>query len=186
MTAAETRRATYRVQLHRDFGFDVAAGLSDYLRDLGVSHLYCSPWSQAVPGSTHGYDVVDPTRLSSDLGGEEANARLRAALRARGISILLDVVPNHMAAHPDNRWWWDVMEDGSHSPLAQRFDVDWSGGRLLLPVLGDHVGRVVERDELRLERRTDGRMNAMRCGTRCAAPARTTTSPLPSMRSWRR
>jgi len=158
--------ATYRLQLHRDFGFDDAAALCDHLRALGVSHVYCSPSLQAVPGSMHGYDVVDPTRLSTELGGETAHARLRAACATQGLGLLLDVVPNHMAAHAGNPWWWDVLEDGQRSPWAPFFDVDWEApldpalrGRVLLPILGDHLGRCCERGEVRLERRReDGRI----------------------------
>src|SRR2546423_7653818 len=104
------RIATYRVQLHAGFTFDDAAAITGYLARLGVSHLYCSPYLQAAPGSTHGYDVVDHSRISVELGGEEAHARLRAALDASGLGQVLDVVPNHMAiAGRRNRWWWDVL-----------------------------------------------------------------------------
>ncbi|HEV7677618.1 MAG TPA: malto-oligosyltrehalose synthase [Candidatus Dormibacteraeota bacterium] len=166
MAAGTERRATYRVQLHAGFGFDAAASLSDYLTDLGVSHLYCSPSLQAAPRSMHGYDVVDPARISDELGGAAAFGRMSSAVRSSGLTgVLLDIVPNHMAAHRANPWWWDVLEDGGRSPFAPYFDVDWGGtlnphmqGRVLLPVLGDHVGRAVERGELRVERRGDGRI----------------------------
>ncbi len=117
-------RATYRLQLHPGFDFDAAAGVADYLADLGVSHAYLSPVLQAAPGSTHGYDVVDPSRVSADLGGEAGHARLVAALRAAGLGTVLDIVPNHMAiGGPENRWWWDVLEHGPSSPWAGHFDV---------------------------------------------------------------
>ncbi len=151
-------RATYRVQLHAEFGFDAAAKLAPYLRDLGVSHLYCSPYLQAAPGSTHGYDVVDPLRLSEDLGGAGAHAAMTAALRDAGLAQVLDIVPNHMAVDPHNRWWWDVLENGPASRFANFFDIDWTGTderssyRVLVPVLGDHYGRVLEAGELTLER----------------------------------
>jgi (1->4)-alpha-D-glucan 1-alpha-D-glucosylmutase len=162
-----SRRATYRLQLHRGFGFEAAASLCSYLRELGVSHLYCSPVLQAVEGSTHGYDVVDPTRLSGELGGDEGFVALRGALHDEGLALLLDVVPNHMAADAANRRWWDVLEDGERSEYASWFDVDWSGtldplmrGRVLLPVLGDHLGRAVERGELVVAQRRDARIVA--------------------------
>jgi (1->4)-alpha-D-glucan 1-alpha-D-glucosylmutase len=149
---------TYRLQLRREFGFDDAAALCGYLGDLGVSHLYCSPSLQAAPGSAHGYDVVDPSRLSSELGGEEGFARLCAAASAAGLRLLLDVVPNHMAARPENPWWWDVLAHGEGSAVARHFDVDWESrlepslrGRVLLPVLGDHLGRCVESGDVRIE-----------------------------------
>jgi (1->4)-alpha-D-glucan 1-alpha-D-glucosylmutase len=151
-------RATYRLQLHGGLGFDRAAGLTDYLSALGVSHVYASPYFTAVRGSTHGYDVVDPTRVDPELGGEDAHARLLRALRDAGLGQVLDVVPNHMAAAPSNPWWWDVLENGLASERASFFDIDWDPpearlkGVVLLPVLRDHYGRVLERRELALER----------------------------------
>jgi len=151
--------ATYRVQLHAGFTFDDAAAIVDYLADLGVSHLYCSPFLQAAPGSTHGYDVVDHHRLNAELGGEEAYARLCQALAARGMSQLVDIVPNHMAiTGRENAWWWDVLENGPSSRYASYFDIDWDPPeerlrlRVLMPILGDHIGRALERGEIRLER----------------------------------
>ncbi|HKY68767.1 MAG TPA: alpha-amylase family glycosyl hydrolase, partial [Acidimicrobiales bacterium] len=118
--------ATYRLQLHPGFGFDDAAAVADYLADLGVSHAYLSPVLQAAPGSTHGYDVVDPTRPSDDLGGAEGHVRLVAALQVAGLGQVLDIVPNHMAiTGPENRWWWDVLEHGPSSRWAGHFDVTW-------------------------------------------------------------
>src|SRR5690242_20964884 len=100
-------RATYRVQVNKGFTLDQGAAIADYLAELGISHLYCSPYLQAAPGSPHGYDVVDPTRVSAELGGEEGHARLCQALARHGLGQVLDVVPNHMAiAGPANRWWW--------------------------------------------------------------------------------
>ena len=154
------RISTYRLQLHAGFSFDAAAAQVEYLRDLGVSHVYCSPVLQAAPGSTHGYDTVDPTRISADLGGEAGWGRLRDAAHAQGLSLLLDIVPNHMATHASNPWWWELLAQGQHSPHAAHFDVDWDSvldpsmrGRVMVPVLGDHLGRVLERGELRVERR---------------------------------
>ncbi|HEX2119094.1 MAG TPA: alpha-amylase family glycosyl hydrolase, partial [Acidimicrobiales bacterium] len=154
-----TPRATYRVQLHAGFTFDDAAAIVDYLSDLGISHLYCSPFLQAAPGSTHGYDVVDHHRLNAELGGEEAYERLCQALAARGMQQLVDIVPNHMAiSGRENAWWWDVLENGPSSRYASYFDIDWDPPeerlrlRVLMPVLGDHVGRVIDRGELTLVR----------------------------------
>ena len=99
-------RATYRLQLHAGFDFDAAAALAPYLAQLGVSHVYCSPYLQAQRGSRHGYDVVDHSRISDDLGGSAAHARFTEALAAAGLSQVLDIVPNHMArAGQENRWW---------------------------------------------------------------------------------
>ena len=152
-------RATYRVQLHAGFTFDDAAALAPYLADLGISHLYCSPYLQAAPGSTHGYDVVDHTRLNDELGGAEAHARMTAALQAHGIGQVLDIVPNHMAvAGRANAWWWDVLENGPSSKYASYFDIDWDPperkliAQVLVPILGDHYGRVLENGELVLHR----------------------------------
>jgi len=114
---------------------------------------------QAAPGSTHGYDVVNPNQLSADLGGEEGFARLCDAARQHGLGLLLDIVPNHLAAHPANPWWWDLLKHGRKSAYSPIFDVAWNPpeprlrGKILLPVLGDHYGRVLEAGELRLERR---------------------------------
>jgi (1->4)-alpha-D-glucan 1-alpha-D-glucosylmutase len=147
------------LQLQPGFGFDDAAEIADYLAALGVSHAYCSPYLQAAPGSTHGYDVVDYTRVSQDLGGEAGHRRLVESLKANGLGQVLDVVPNHMSiAGADNRWWWDLLENGRSSLYALYFDVAWDPpepklrNRILLPVLGDHYGRVLERGELRVER----------------------------------
>jgi (1->4)-alpha-D-glucan 1-alpha-D-glucosylmutase len=154
--------ATYRLQLHARFGFDQAAAVADYLEALGVSHVYCSPYLDAVPGSTHGYDVIDHHRVSRDLGGAEAHARFCLTLGRHHLGQLLDVVPNHMAIHRENRWWWDVLENGPASPYAAYFDVDWDPpeaklrNTVLLPVLADHYGRVLEAGELRVEREGGG------------------------------
>lgn len=152
-------RATYRVQLHKGFTFDDAAAIVDYLSELGISHLYCSPYLQASPGSKHGYDVEDPSRLNEELGGEEAYGRLCAALQKAGLRQVLDIVPNHMSiAGPGNRWWWDVLENGPSSRYATVFDVEWDPpeaklrNTILLPVLGDHYGIILERGEITLRR----------------------------------
>ncbi|NJK88900.1 MAG: malto-oligosyltrehalose synthase [Myxococcales bacterium] len=154
-----TPLATYRLQLHAGFGFSEATRWVDYLADLGVSHVYLSPILQAAPDSTHGYDVVDHTRISDALGGERAYREFSAACARAGLSQVLDLVPNHMAiGTSENRWWWDVLENGPHSRFAIYFDVDWAANgatddRVLVPVLGDHYGRVLESGELKLELR---------------------------------
>jgi len=149
--------ATYRLQLRPEFGLDAAAGVVPYLARLGISHVYLSPCLQAVRGSTHGYDVADPTRVNEELGGEDARRRLRDTLDAAGMGQLLDIVPNHMAVAGDqNPWWWDVLENGPSSRYASYFDVDWEASeerwpnKVLLPVLGDHYGRVLEAQELQV------------------------------------
>ncbi len=150
-------RATYRIQLTPTFTFDDAAALAPYLEALGVSHVYASPYLRAMPGSLHGYDVVDPRQVNPELGGEAAHARFSAALGRHGLGQVLDIVPNHMAIGPQNPWWWDVLENGPASRWAMTFDVDWAHPephlreRVLLPVLGDHYGRVLEAGDLRLE-----------------------------------
>jgi (1->4)-alpha-D-glucan 1-alpha-D-glucosylmutase len=149
--------ATYRLQLHPGFGFRRAAEVAGYLADLGVSHAYVSPVLQAAPGSTHGYDVVDHSRPSEALGGREGHAHLCAALGEAGLGQVLDIVPNHMAiGGPENRWWWDVLENGPSSLWAGHFDVTWDPpeeklrNRVLMPILGDHYGRVLDRGEVQL------------------------------------
>jgi len=133
--------STYRLQLTPQFGFADAAAAVPYLARLGVTHVYCSPYLQAAPGSQHGYDVVDHARLSSELGGPPAFAELSRACRDEGLGLLLDVVPNHMAvSEPEsqNAAWWSLLRDGRSSPYAPWFDVDWDAqdGKVLVPVLG--------------------------------------------------
>lgn len=152
-------RATYRLQLHAGFDFDAAAGILEYIRDLGVSHVYCSPCLQAMPGSMHGYDVVDPHRVNSELGGEAARLRFTQKLAECGMGMLLDIVPNHMAAAAQhNAWWWDTLENGSLSRYAPYFDIDWNApeerlrNKVVLPVLEDHAGLVMAAGKLELQR----------------------------------
>jgi (1->4)-alpha-D-glucan 1-alpha-D-glucosylmutase len=153
--------ATYRLQLAPDFGFDDAAGLVPYLAELGVSHLYLSPVFEAVAGSAHGYDAVDPTHLRDELGGAPAFGRLVATAHEAGLGLVLDIVPHHLAADQANGWWWDVLRRGRASRFAEHFDIDWDPperrlkGLVLLPVLGDHYGRAVDNGELRLDRLGD-------------------------------
>jgi (1->4)-alpha-D-glucan 1-alpha-D-glucosylmutase len=153
------RTATYRVQLHPGFTFDDAAAIADYLADLGVSHMYCSPYLQAAPGSTHGYDVTDHSRLNEELGGHAGHRRLVKHLANAGLRQVLDIVPNHMALGRANAWWWDVLENGPSSRYARYFDIDWDPperkltAHVLMPVLGDQYGRVLEAGELAVQRR---------------------------------
>jgi (1->4)-alpha-D-glucan 1-alpha-D-glucosylmutase len=154
-------RATYRVQLRDEFDFDAAAALVPYLEALGISHLYCSPYMQAAAHSTHGYDVVDPTRVSQALGGEAGLRRLDDALRTARMGQLLDIVPNHMCiAERANTWWWDVLRRGRESPFAPFFDIDWDApgmqGRVLLPVLAAPLAEVLAGGGLQVLGRADG------------------------------
>ena len=151
--------ATYRLQLHGAFTFDDARRILDYIRELGVSHVYCSPYLQAAKGSTHGYDVVDHNHVNEELGGAEGHEEFVSELKLVGLGQILDIVPNHMAiGDRANRWWWDVLENGPSSRFARYFDVDWEPpeARLhnltLLPVLGDHYGRILENGELSVHR----------------------------------
>ncbi|MGE5171437.1 MAG: malto-oligosyltrehalose synthase [Rudaea sp.] len=148
-------RATYRVQLHRDFTFADVTALVPYLAALGISHLYCSPYLRARPGSLHGYDIVDHRMLNPEIGSMEDFTRMVEALSRHGMRHLCDVVPNHMAIMgEDNAWWMDVLENGPSSAYAPYFDIDWSpydpdlAGKVLVPVLGEPYGAVLARAEL--------------------------------------
>src|SRR3989442_3248784 len=150
-------RATYRLQLGPGLTFDAAAALVDYLDALGVSDAYTSLFLETATRGSHGYDVADHDRLRAELGGEPAFQRLAAALGARGMGLLADVVPNHMGiAQNRNAWWLDVLENGPASPYASTFDIDWRPvkteltDKVLLPVLGDQYGAVLDRGELKL------------------------------------
>jgi (1->4)-alpha-D-glucan 1-alpha-D-glucosylmutase len=150
--------STARVQFHKDFTLDDGVKLVPYLDELGISHLYASPIFKAQPGSTHGYDIVDHTTINPELGGEEALARLVAALREKHMGLILDTVPNHMGVGgAANAWWLDVLEWGRASPYAEFFDIDWDPpdstlrGRILAPFLGDSYGAVLARNELHLK-----------------------------------
>ena len=150
-------RATYRIQFHAGFTFRDAAALAPYLAALGVSHLYASPYLKARPGSTHGYDIVDHGVLNPEIGSEADYDAMVSALHEHGLGQILDMVPNHMGILDEaNRWWLDVLENGPSSPYAPFFDIDWSPlkaelrDKVLLPVLGDQYGQVLENQELRL------------------------------------
>ena len=150
--------STYRVQLNAGFTFEDARAIVSYLHDLGIGALYTSPFLCATPGSTHGYDVTDYAHLNPEIGDDEELHSLTTQLRERGMGVLVDVVPNHMGiAGGANAWWQDVLENGRTSAYAEYFDIDWRPlkeelrGKILLPVLGDHYGVVLERGELQLE-----------------------------------
>ncbi len=153
--------ATYRLQLHAGFGFADAEAVVPHLADLGVSHLYLSPVLQAVPGSLHGYDVLDHTRVNEELGGEPGLVSLATTAREHGLGLVVDVVPNHMAlVAPEhaNAPLWRVLAEGRQSPLAHWFDVDWDagGGKLGLPLLGDTLEATLAAGDLVLDEH-DGR-----------------------------
>ncbi|WP_175711713.1 malto-oligosyltrehalose synthase [Burkholderia ambifaria] len=152
-----TPRATLRLQLHAGFTFDDAAAHADYFARLGVSHLYLSPITTAEPGSLHGYDTVDHRALSTELGGEAGFRRLVDALRARGLGVIVDIVPNHMGVGgTSNGWWNDVLESGQASPYARYFDIDWHppdaalDGKVLLPCLGVPYGDALASGDITL------------------------------------
>ena len=148
--------STYRVQFNRDFRFVDAIHIVDYLHDLGITDLYASPIFKARPGSTHGYDVIDPTQINPEIGTDEEFDQLLGALQIRGMGLLLDIVPNHMAATLDNPWWFDVLEKGEDSPYAQFFDVNWESKKVLLPILGRSYGETLDLQEIVL-REEEGR-----------------------------
>ena len=148
--------ALYRLQFNKDFKFQDASRLLDYLSDLGVTHVYASPILTSRRGSTHGYDVIDPTRLNPELGTEADFYAFHDNLQKHDMSLILDIVPNHMSASSENSWWMDVLENGPESAYASYFDIDWHPpsrsleGKILLPVLGGPFGEVLERQELQL------------------------------------
>lgn len=152
-------RSTYRIQFNKNFRFSDAIDALDYLQELGISHLYASPYFQSIKDSMHGYDVVDPGKIDNQIGGENEHSRLVLELQKRDMSHILDIVPNHMSiAGIDNHWWWDVLENGPISKYAHYFDVDWDppesfvSNKVLLPVLGDHYCYTIENQELKIKR----------------------------------
>jgi (1->4)-alpha-D-glucan 1-alpha-D-glucosylmutase len=148
--------ATYRIQFSGEFRFADATALVDYLSNLGITDIYSSPILTSRKGSTHGYDVTDPSQIDPDIGTANEFEQLQAKLTERGMRLILDIVPNHMAASSENRWWMDVLENGSESVFASYFDIDWHPpsrtleGKVLLPVLGRPFGEALDRSELRL------------------------------------
>jgi (1->4)-alpha-D-glucan 1-alpha-D-glucosylmutase len=158
MSVADIPTATYRLQFNASFTFEAARAIVDYLDRLGVSHCYASSYFAAVPGSQHGYDVTDPTRLNPEIGDEVSFQSWVDALRARQMGHIVDVVPNHMGiAASANPWWQDVLENGPSSRCADIFDIDWHplkpelADKVLLPILGDSYGTVLDRQEIQLE-----------------------------------
>lgn len=153
--------STYRLQLHKGFTFDAAARIAQYLYDLGISHVYSSPYLQAAPDSMHGYDVVDHQRVNEELGGREAHERFSKTLGENGLGQVLDIVPNHMSLGHENRFWWDVLENGTASRYASFFDIDWQPqeerlrDKVLVPVLADQYGRVLQDGGIKVTRDAD-------------------------------
>ncbi|WP_433965837.1 malto-oligosyltrehalose synthase [Tunturiibacter gelidiferens] len=151
--------STYRLQLHKDFTFDDAAKIAEYLHELGISHVYSSPYLQAAPGSMHGYDVVDHQKVNKELGGAAAHERFCRRLGEAGLGQVLDIVPNHMSLGKENRFWWDVLENGTSSRYASFFDIDWQPqeerlrDKVLVPILGDQYGRVLQAGGIKVVRR---------------------------------
>src|SRR5688500_4031916 len=157
--ANRTLTATCRLQLHQGFPLSHARAVVGYLHSLGISHLYASPILTARPGSTHGYDVADPTAVNPELGTDADRKALVAALHGRGMGFVLDIVPNHMGTGPANPYWMDVLRNGERSRFARWFDIDWEmhrgprgQGRVMVPVLGDELDAIIERGELTLVR----------------------------------
>ncbi|HEV2577861.1 MAG TPA: malto-oligosyltrehalose synthase [Acidobacteriaceae bacterium] len=150
--------ATYRLQLHKGFTFDDASAVADYIRELGVSHVYSSPYLQAAPNSMHGYDVVDHRRVNEELGGAEGHARFCKRLGEVGLGQVLDIVPNHMSLGEQNRYWHDVLENGHNSRYDSFFDIDWNPNeerlrdKVLVPILEDQYGSVLSRGGIVLAR----------------------------------
>ena len=155
--------STYRLQIHGGFTLDAARAIVPYLRRLGVGAVYTSPYFAAEPGSTHGYDVTNHNEINPEVGGEPAHVAFTDAAREAGLQHIVDFVPNHMGiSTATNPWWRDVLARGQQSPYARFFDIDWSPfktelrRKLLLPILGDQYGKVLERGELQLERTDEG------------------------------
>ncbi len=147
--------ATYRLQFHKDFTFSHATAVLPYLKLLGISHVYASPILKARPGSTHGYDTVDPTMINPELGGLADFEAFAAAIKSHGMALLLDIVPNHMGVGgADNPWWLSVLEWGERSPLADTYDIDWerlgAHNKLVAPFLGGQYGEILEKGDLKL------------------------------------
>ncbi len=155
---ARVPHSTYRLQLHEHFGFEKAAEIAPYLKKLGVTHVYSSPYLQAAPHSMHGYDVVDHRKVNEELGGAEAHAHFCKQLDDLGLGQVLDIVPNHMSLGRQNRYWWDVLENGTNSRYAGFFDIDWHSSeerlrdKVLVPILGDQYGRVIRDGGVKIQR----------------------------------
>ena len=158
MSRVKVPVSTYRLQLHKGFTFQDAAAIAPYLWELGISHVYSSPYLQAAPDSMHGYDVVDHQRVNKELGGEAAFEQFSKILGENGLGQVLDIVPNHMAIGAQNRMWWDVLENGQSSRYASFFDIDWMPSeerlrdKVLVPILADQYGRVLESGGIEVSR----------------------------------
>ncbi|KKK78334.1 hypothetical protein LCGC14_2844620, partial [marine sediment metagenome] len=188
MTRTDMPTACYRLQFREGMDFDRAAGLVPYLSGLGISHLYASPLFTAAPGSTHGYDVTDPTRIDPSLGGREGLERLSAALKAHGMGLILDIVPNHMAFGPDTPWLRDVLRHGQDSRYAGHFDIDWEAPALRLPWLADPFETMLERDAFAVEDADEGPVLVIDGGLRvplAAGPALDAARDRPSAETLR-
>jgi (1->4)-alpha-D-glucan 1-alpha-D-glucosylmutase len=159
-SARSVPRATYRLQLTPDFTFADAAAIVPQLAMLGVSHLYLSPILQAVPSSTHGYDVIDPSRIRAEFGGPDGLAHLANTVRDAGLGMILDIVPNHVGLHsPANPWWWETLRDGPTGRYGRHLDIRWTDGRhgqptVLVPQLGAPLDDELEGDDLHLAHAT--------------------------------
>ncbi|OJY39728.1 MAG: malto-oligosyltrehalose synthase [Rhizobiales bacterium 65-9] len=157
-----TPRATVRLQLHKGFTFADAEAIVPYLARLGISHLYTSPIAMARPGSTHGYDGIDPSRINPELGGDAGFAQLVGAAQRHGLGVIIDIVPNHLAASLDNPWWLDVLTYGRNSRYANAFDIDWQGddpllrNKVLLPWLTQPLSEALSSGQLEIVTRPDG------------------------------
>ena len=153
--------STYRLQLHKNFAFEDAGRVAAYLKALGVSHVYCSPYLQAAAGSMHGYDVVDHEKVNDELGGEAGHRLFCERLKQLGMGQVLDIVPNHMAIGRENRYWWDVLENGPSSRYATWFDIDWNSSeaklqnKVLMPVLADQYGRILSAGKITVEHQVE-------------------------------
>src|SRR5579863_2989880 len=156
MPAPSSPEATYRLQFNAGFQFSDATALVNYLSKLGITDIYASPVLTSRRGSTHAYDVTDPTQINPDIGTANEFEQLQNKLIEAGMRLIVDIVPNHMAASIENRWWMDVLENGNESVFASYFDIDWRPpsrnleGKVLLPVLGRSFGETLDRGELRL------------------------------------
>jgi (1->4)-alpha-D-glucan 1-alpha-D-glucosylmutase len=156
MTLPRIPLSCYRLQFNRDFAFRDATASLNYLSRLGITDVYASPLLQSRSGSGHGYDVTDPTRINGELGDEQQFEAFQSALHNENMGLLLDIVPNHMAASPENPWWMDVLENGPGSSYAAYFDIDWHppsrtlDNKILLPVLGSFYGDTINRGEFKI------------------------------------
>lgn len=164
MTTSHPPESTYRLQFHKGFTFRDATAIVPYLASLGVTHLYASPYLKAVPGSTHGYDVIDPCQLNPEIGTPGDYDALLSTIHRHGMAHILDIVPNHMGVGTnENSWWNSVLEQGEKSPHADVFDIAWDdparpsmAGKVLLPILGEPYGQVLGKGQLQLSRGDDG------------------------------